>query len=327
MGSLLLDILIYATSAGLVVWMAGAIYYDVGRATAVGGGLSLAWILLAVFAFLTLDPLWQPFGLLLLAFAIFYRWWRSQQPSHDRNWDPQFARLPRIELQGDLVRIENVRNSRYGKNRGVTPHFETREYHFSNLSGLDALLVTWGSRWMSHPMFVFDFGSDGRVCVSIEVRYRVGQEYNLLRSLYRQQELMYVVSDERDAILRRTHLMEGHDVYLYRMHITAIRMRQLFLEYAGSINLLRTTPRWYHGLLTNCTTSIYQQGRGHIQWDWRMLVNGELDRLMYERELLDQSMPFEPLKEQSRINDVVERAPEHDFGNSLRRELPGYLQQ
>jgi hypothetical protein len=57
---------------------------------------------------------------------------------------------------------------------------------------------------MSHPMFVFDFGPDGRVCISIEVRYRIGQDYNMMRSLYRQQELVYIVCDERDAILRRT---------------------------------------------------------------------------------------------------------------------------
>jgi hypothetical protein len=46
---------------------------------------------------------------------------------------------------------------------------------------------------MSHPVLVFDFGADGRVCVSIDVRYRKGQTYSILRSFYRQQELIVLV--------------------------------------------------------------------------------------------------------------------------------------
>ena len=176
-------------------------------------------------------------------------------------------------------------------------------------------------------MFVFDFGPDGRVCISIEVRYRVGQKYSFFRSLYRQQELIYVVSDERDAILRRTKCLEGHDLYMYRLHTTALVMRQFFLEYANSINSLADEPRWYHGLTTNCTTSIYAQGRGRMQWDWRMLFNGALDRLMYDRQLINQELPFESLKAQSWINEVANFAPVDGFGDYIRHALPGYQMQ
>jgi len=138
---------------------------------------------------------------------------------------------------------------------------------------------------------------------------------------------MYVVCDERDAILRRTKFLKNHDLYLFRLHTTALAMRQFFLEYTNSINAIAAQPRWYHGLTTNCTTSIYAQGRGRMKWDWRMLFNGKLDELMYDRRLIDEGLPFQALKEQSWINDVANAAPAEDFGDALRRELPAYCRQ
>lgn len=173
-------------------------------------------------------------------------------------------------------------------------------------------------------MFVFDFGPSGRVCISIEVRRRLGQEFSLLRSLYRQQELMYVVCDERDAILRRTKWQADHDVYLYQLWSEPIALRQFFLAYANRINALAQTPRWYHGLTTNCTTSIYAQGRGTIRWAWRILFNGSLDKLLYDRGMINQQMPFADLKRLSRINEVANRAPVERFSESIRQELPGF---
>jgi hypothetical protein len=101
-------------------------------------------------------------------------------------------------------------------------------------------------------------------------------------------------------------------------------MRLFFLQYADQINRLAEQPRWYHGLTANCTTAIYLQGRARIRWDWRILFNGNLDRLFYERKRLDQSMPFDQLKSLSRITDLASEAPENGFGDFIRQRLKGY---
>ena len=321
---LLLTCLICFVSSVIVIWTAGDIFFDVGRASTVGGVLAAAWVILVLGTFAFWQPLWKPFVILLLFSTLFLRWWFSQQPSHRREWDANFSRLPRVGLEGDTITIENVRNTEYRTIEDCTPQYDTRTYRLSRLRGVDALVLYWGSTWISHPMFVFDFGPDGRLCISIEVRYRVGQKYDFFRSLYRQQELIYIVCDERDAILRRTKCLEGHDLYLYRLHTRALAMRQFFLEYMNSINSLAEQPRWYHGLTTNCTTSIYAQGRGRMRWDWRILFNGAIDRLMYDRKLLDQELPLESLKKQSWVNDIANSAPADVFGDYIRSELPGY---
>jgi hypothetical protein len=320
--------LLSALALILACWIAGAIFYDVGKATRWGAALAVAWLTMAVAAVAFWRPLWQPLALLAAASGAFLRWWFTLRPSSARAWDQDFAQVPRATIAGDVVTIGGVRNTDYsaGRDEGGkrTTRFETRAYRLSELRGVDVLVLFWGSPWMCHPMFVFDFGPDGRVCVSIEVRYRVGQKFSILRSLYRQQELAYVVCDERDAILRRTKYLPGHELYLYRFDVGALAMRQFFLEYVMSINALADAPRWYHGITTNCTTSIYLQGRSHMTWNWRMYANGTLDRLLYARRFLDQSLPFEELKRQSRVNDVANTAPAEGFGDDIRARLAGY---
>lgn len=301
--------------------MAGALHYDVCQGTKRARLVSVGWLLLVAIVFVAWQPIWQPFLALLVVFALFLCWWLSRRPSNDRVWDPNSAVLPRVRRDGDTVVIEDVRYTEYRSTTDYTPRYETRSFHLSRLCAVDCLLFYWGSPWMSHPILVFDFGSDGRVCVSIEVRYRTGQAYSVLRSLYRQQELIYVVADERDVILRRTKYAEGNDGYLYRLQADADEVRTFFLDYAEVINSLHERPRWYHGLCSNCTTSIYRQRHSRMRCDWRIVINGQLDRSMYGRGRLDRSLPFDVLKRSSHINDIANAAPIEGFGDYIRREL------
>src|SRR4029079_17624329 len=127
------------------------------------------------------QPLWQPFLVFLAAVALFLMWWLRQKPSHDRDWDPAVSVLPRGMRKDDDITIENVRNFEYRSLDDFTPRYDSRTYHLANLTGVDVIFFNWGSAVMSHPVLVFDFGPDGRVCMSIEVRYQRGQKYSMLR--------------------------------------------------------------------------------------------------------------------------------------------------
>lgn len=201
-----------AVTLGIVLWSAGAFYFDVGRGRWFAWLITLFWIVTVGLAFLVWKPLWLPFVTLLVCFALFLRWWISQQPSNDRAWNPNFATLPSFEIDGNAVTAHNVRNTEYRTEADFTPVYETRNYDLSRLQGIDSVITYWGSSWLCHPFLVFDFGADGRLAISIEVRYRVGQKYGFLRSLYRQQEIMYVVSDERDSILKRSKYAGDQEV-------------------------------------------------------------------------------------------------------------------
>ncbi len=313
--------LVLAVAAPVALWTAGALYYDVCGESKRGLWLAVAWCASVVAFFTVWRPLWQPLTVFFAIVVLFLCWWFRQKPSHERVWDPAVAELPRAVRKGDVVTIENIRNFEYRSLDDFTPRYETRTYQLANLRGVDIIFFNWGSALMSHPVLVFDFGPDDRVCMSIEVRYQRGQKYSILRSLYHYYELIFLVADERDAILRRTKYGPSQAAHLYRLATTADELRATFLDYIDAINALYRTPRWYHGLCNNCTTSFYQLPSRRWRCDWRVLANARLDRALYAAGRLDRTLPFQDLQRAAYLNDVANSAPEVGFGDHIRREL------
>ena len=57
-------------------------------------------------------------------------------------------------------------------------------------------------------------------------------------------------------------------------------------------------------------------------WDWRILANGRLDELGYERGQIATSLPFPELKARSDITGKA-KAAALDFSSRIRKGLPG----
>ena len=305
-------------AAAATLWVTGAVYYDLCRGTKWGQVVAAGWATGVVVLFVAWQPLWRPFAVLVGVTGLFLVWWLRLKPSHHRIWDPSVAVLPRAVLHEDALTLENVRNFQYRSLQDFTPRYETRQVRLSSLRGADIILFNWGSRWMSHPVLVFDFGADGRICISIEVRYRNGQSYSVVRSFYRQQELIFLVVDERDAILRRTKYGPPQTARLYHLTVGIDVVRSAFLDYIGAINDLYEKPRWYHGLCANCTTSFYRLPSRRLLRDCRVIANGQFDRALYENGQLDRSLPFDDLQQLALINDIANECA----GSRLRRPPP-----
>ena len=94
------------------------------------------------------------------------------------------------------------------------------------------------------------------------------------------------------------------------------------------MNRLRSQPEWYNALTSNCTTNIRGHTKPYVRktrWDWRILVNGYIDRLGYEVGSLDNSLPFDDLKARSMINDRAKAAGNDPaFSARIREGLPGF---
>jgi hypothetical protein len=313
--------LILAVSAAITLWMSGALYYDVCGGGRWGGLLVTCWAGSVLLLFAVWQPLWQPFAVVLGLTAIFLAWWFRQKPSHERDWHPSVAVLPWAVRAEDVITIKNVRNFQYRSLEDFTPRYETRIYHLANLKGVDVIFFVWNISLLGHPVLVFDFGSDGRLCLSIEMRLRNGQEYSILRGLYRQQELIFLAADERDVILRRTKYSQNQEAYLYGVVASAEELRAVFLDYVDAINSLHDNPRWYHALCTNCTTAFYQLPSRQLRFDWRVIANGRLDRALYKAGRLDSTLPFDELRRFAYLNEVANAAPDEGFGDCIRREL------
>ncbi len=285
---------------------------------------SRSLLLLAGAGFLVLCVWWQPIiGLVLVALA--FLWWLSLRPSNDRDWSPEYAETPWAEIKGDEVTIHNFRNCEYRSETDFTPRWESKTVHLSNLRGVDFFMNYFGSRHIAHTLLSFDFGAEGRVCTSIETRREREEGYSPLRGLFRQYELYYVIGDERDLVRVRTNF-RGQKVYLYPLvQASPERLHNLFLRYLRAANELRARPRWYHALVDNCTTNIRvnaEESGLRAPWDWRVLLNGYVDELLYRRGMIQSSLGFAETKAAA---DITERAKKAgatpDFSDQIRTPI------
>jgi len=305
-----------------VVWAFGALYFDFPIAGALAAILFVV-ILLAVIVFVRgkLLKLAIVFG----AFALVALWWLTLKPGNDRAWQPEVAQTAWAQINGDEVTVHNMRNCDYRTEIDFTPRWETRTVRLSQIRGMDVAINYWGSPWISHPIVSFQFADALPLCFSIETRKTIGQKYSALDGLYRQYTLIYVVADERDSIRLRTNYRK-EDVYLYRTLASPAQARERFLEYIKTMNALRDDPRWYNEVTTNCTTSIRTQRSVKLRapWDWRMLINGKADELLYERHAIATgALPFSELKQRSLINERARAADKDpDFSRLIREDLP-----
>ena len=320
--------LVYSLASWLVwgmgaLWAFGALWFDGPHA----GGvplLALVFGLAVVVVCILVRPRWRAKLGIALGIAGVMGWWFTLQPRQYRDWKPEVALLPYATIEGEAVTLHNVRNFDYQTEEDFTPRYEPRHLDLRNLRGLDLFITYWGSPYMAHPILSYDFGSDGRVCFSIETRPERGEVYSALGGLYRQFELTCVVADERDVIRLRTNYRKGEDVYLYRLN--APFARASFLEYIRTINDLHEAPRWYNAITDNCTSAIRHQrvASERAPWDWRMLVNGYGDELLYERGSIDGSLPFAELKRRAHINERAHAANDApDFSARIREGVPG----
>jgi hypothetical protein len=305
------------------LWAFGALWFDFPQASMKPWPAILFGSGVVLIPFL-LRPRWRAKMVIVVMILLVMTWWFTLQPRQYREWKTEVAIVPHAVIEGDIVTIHNVRNFDYRSETDFTPRYEVRRLDMKNLKGVDVFINYWGSPYMAHPIVSYDFGVDGRVCFSIETRPEKGEAYSALGGLYRQFELTYVVADERDVIRVRSNYRKGEDVYLYRLKAPLVKAS--FMEYVRTINELHETPRWYNAITNNCTTAIRHQRASdeRAPWDWRMLVNGLGDELLYERKGIDTSMPFPDLKKLSHINDRAKTADQDaDFSEKIRVGLPG----
>jgi hypothetical protein len=309
----------------LTVWAVGCLWFDGPESRLWAGGLSMTFVVVVIALLVLVRPIWRLWVGFLVLFVFVQGWWLGIEPSNDREWLADVARVPAVTFDGDLVTIRNVRNFHYRSETDFDEIWETRTYDLSQLRGIDMYLSYWGSPMMAHTIASWEFADGQHLAVSIETRKEVGEEYSAVLGFFRQFELYYVVADERDVIGVRTN-HRGEDVYLYRMKTPLPEARAMLVSYLEAMNRLVSAPSWYNALVDNCTTVIRQHQR-HVAsdktFDWRIIVNGYIDELGYERGTIDTSLPFDELRQRSNITERAKAAGvAPDFSRQIREGLP-----
>ncbi len=268
---------------------------------------------------------WLARGACAALFLAVLGWWLALEPSNDRKWLPEVAHLPVSRVEGGHLVFSNVRNFEYRSDTDVTPHWEERSYDLAGLLGVDLFLCDWGAAGIVHTILSWEFADGQHLAISIETRKEEGEAYSAVKGFFRRYELYYAVADERDVIGVRAQL-RGERLRLYRLAVAPDVARALLLSYAARIDRLLDEPAWYNALSANCTTTIrlHTQELGVARpWDWRLLANGHIDELLYERGAIDTALPFAELRAKSDVTQAaIENGGAPDFAERIRSGLP-----
>lgn len=309
---------------GFFLWAVLALYYS---------NLPWYWARCALsvgFGVFSLWALWfsskrSVFAVFVMLYLVLIAWWSTIMPSHDRPWRPEVAVMPRAIVTGDKVNLINVRDFDYRSRTDFTVHYQNREVDLSHLTGLDLFISYWTPGPVGHTFVSFIFNNAPPVSISIETRPEIGEGFSPIASMFKQFELIYVVGDERDLVRVRTNYRD-ETVYLYHINISPENARKLFLLYVSRINQLADHPEFYHLLSNSCTINIlrYANKAGRVGGlNIRHYLNGWIDSYLYTRGWINNTLPFDVLRQKSQINKAAGEAnASPDFSTLIRVGLP-----
>jgi len=308
----------------IITWAILAIYYSNLPWAWARLGLAAAFALFAVWALWLSRRRSMP-AIAALLFLGVVGWWLAIPPSHNRNWRPEVAVMPRATIDGDRVRLTGVRNFDYRSRNDFTVRYEEREVNLSHLKSIDFYISYFLEGPVGHTFVSFIFDNAPPLSISIETRPEVGEGFAPVASMFKQFELIYVVGSERDVVGVRTN-HRGEPTYLYRLNSSADDARRLLLVYLARINELADRPEFYHLLTNSCTINIvrYANAAGRQgRFDFRHLLNGLIDSYLYHSGRINTDLPFDELQERSLINQAAQAADgAPDFSERIRASLP-----
>ena len=320
----LIAVIGFLCRALLITWATLAIYYSNLPWAEVRLGLAAAFAVFSIWA-LWLSRQRRMSVAFIALFLGVVAWWISIAPSHDRNWRPEVAVMPRVVVDGDRVRFTGVRDFDYRSRNDFTVRYEEREVLLSHLIAVDFYVSYFMEGPVGHTFVSFIFDNAPPLSISIETRPEVGEGFAPVASMFKQFELIYVVGEERDLVgVRANH--RGEPVYLYRLSTPAADARRLLLVYLARINELADRPEFYHLLTNSCTINIvrYANAAGRKgPFDIRHLFNGLIDSYLYRAGWIDTTLPFDELRRRSLINEAARAADgAPDFSQRIRASLP-----
>ena len=127
-------------------------------------------------------------------------------------------------------------------------------------------------------------------------------------------------------MVRVRNNVRGEDVRIYRLRMTPSDAQRLLREHLEEANDVARTPRFYNTLTSNCTTLVFEMVRvihPGLPLEARIILAGYLPNYAYAVRATDTSMPFEKLRELSRIHDKALSADtDPNFSAKIREGIP-----
>jgi len=238
--------------------------------------------------------------------------WRRIAPRADRIWIAEQERAPHATFDGHVAHIANVRSFRYTARHDFTPRYVDRVYDLDKIESISYALTPFyvSFRGPAHSFVTFGFADSQFVAISVEARREPGEEYDVLKGLFKRFEVLYVVGDEPDLIGQRAAFTPEH-VYLYPIHAPKEKIRAMFVSMLERANQLRTQPEFYNTVTNNCTSNVIAHvnavAPATVPSGFRSFLPGYTDELGIRLGLIDTKLGVAQARARYLINDRVRK--------------------
>lgn len=305
----------------IYLWCLFAIYFfglpgnalPIIAASIFGIGVPLAFIILP-------NRRRTVYGILVLCSGIILGWYQIE-PSHDRNWAPGVAKLPRITIEGDQIRVHNIRNFDYRTPDDFSVQYYDKTFDLNKLETADYVLSYWdGKEAIAHTIISFGFDDGDYLAVSVETRLEQGEPQTGLGGLFKQYELIYILADERDLLRLRSNFRK-EEVFLYPTTLNKREVRKIFGVIIERVNSIVNEPQFYNTITQNCLTTLAKDFSKVLElrspFDYRRLLSGYSDELLFDHGRINSKRNFEDTRRFHYINQYVQ-ADNHGDGYSRK---------
>lgn len=285
-------LLIAARFAALVMalWCCGALYWSFG----VRGWLFVLWV--SAFALMVISSwfsrrAWAMLSVLELAILTAFCLITPERMFYRNRWTRECAVIPRVSSIGkNRIVIDNIRDFKYRTPEEFDIRYKRAEFDISQLVSMDIAQSHWDDMYeVSHTLLCFNFRDRTSLAVSFEPRVpensRGGQFFPGIYKCYAQMLLLSTPSDILD--LRTKY--RGETLYRYRTTLTPAEVQKLFMLIICKVESLSEKMEFYNSISTNCTTAfapMFREVKPDFPGDIRLILNGYLDRMLFEAKLL-----------------------------------------
>lgn len=263
-------------------------------------------------------------------------WWAVavfilRQPSHDRDWEFGFERLPSVTVDAGVLSVRDLRDYRLGQDGVVRPGFVNRTLRLGDIERAWFLVEPFpalpiqGFKGVAHTYFAFDVRGQPPITVSIEARRERGETFSVGSGLLNEFELMYIWATEEDTTIKRV-LDQGNDVYMFPLLISGESVVRLVERLAATTAELERKPRFYNSFTSNCTSELalaansVRPGAIPVSVAW-WLPGYSVDQL-YALGYIPHDRPLEEIRSRYYISDIVRQShAEPGFSARLRASL------
>ena len=252
-----------------------------------------------------------------------------REPSHNRNWADDQKVLPSVSIYGEYVTVHDIRTARYSTVTDYDVSYTDKTFKRDDVVRTWMLIEPFGKRYpfslrASHVLLSFELANGEFISVSPEIRKKGGERFVPLKTFLPFYEFMYVIADERDVVQLRSNYRQD-DVYLYPLRLSKEQTQKMFFEIVERVNKLHAHPIFFNTLFNSCATTttklLREAGAVLPTWNHLYLFPGNLDSLLYAKNLIDTDLSLKEARKKFYVTDIANKVGDtENFSHLIRNK-------